>query len=1475
MSRARATALALVNWKGVFYERYRLDRHVTALEGANGAGKTTVMIAAYVVLLPDMSRLRFTNVGESGATGGDKGVWGRLGALARPSYAALEIDVPGKERIVAGVQLLRKAEPTLQLVPFVVSGANVDDRLREILLVSDGADDVVPELDEVRANVARLGARIDVFESAKDYFAALFDRGVTPLRLGTDEERNKLNEMLRTSMTGGISRALTTDLRTFLLKEESGLGEVLSRMRANLEACHRTRIEVGEARRLERELVGVYEAGQSMLAAAMLGARTAAEEHATRVEQARSRHEEAQRSAHELSGSAGDVKTRHEAVVARLAQAHAAHQDAALRVDRELRAQTILGRIRGLSEERAAAADAARAARATQETAAETREARLRDRDLAGEDCDRAARGLADLQSGLEEIHRNVQAHRRAMRRLNDARNALSDTTVDEHSADASLESSRVALREIDERRAQLDRDLESARVRRAEYERALGALRALAGEVDGSRAHDQGRAALARLAELEAGQSAMSDLTTERDRALVLAERQAAALGRAAALGLARRPGDDGAGSFVERQLADAEAKMRAAEETARAEDVRAEAARRARDEARRRLTELDHRAVRWNEIVVIVERVEAALGLPARSREAISAVRARLAQEREAARTRVAAAKRGRDELVEQARALESRAVGVDPDLLRLRDELDAELLAARFEDVDPANAARVEAALGPLAQALVVEDPMSAARKLAARDRELASVWLVDGGGGSVSADSPGDTLVEGRDLIVREGLAVRVTRLPEHPTLGRRAREQRAADARARADALGAEIDAAMEAARTLDARSLDADRLLEESRALDAGPPDEAIAAARADLKAAEATELACVAAARDAREGAAALRSTVDGLRTILGEAYLLEPPDHAARARELTEKLRHAAQARDELARTAAPRRELALLIDALRAAPPGEDEVSSQAASRELLDRERERLFRACEALEEFSRTRGALAFGDLESALSERGAVVPALELQLSRAREALRERELAVRAAEADWEQATAAAQRADAAREAVEAQAARLQGELGPDGPTDTSELSVATARQEAARLRAEHAALEGQERALATETALLAERHAAAVKAMEATARALGAEEQAAGPITEQWDQARRTAESQGALREALLAPAAANYEERTSVALRAEARSRAEVLVDRLNASPGGADCAATVRDARGEESAGAFVEAWSAVRGWIKLRLPAQLGDFLEPQEALDRLHHELRTLEERLGRQDADLRGASADVARGIEVQLRRASQQVRRLNQHLEGVRFGSITGIRVQMRRVERMAQVLGALRDGAVQELLFRPTMPIEDALDEIFRRYGGGRGSGANRVLDYREYLELAVEIQRQSQGEQWELASPARLSTGEAIGVGAALMMVILTEWERDANLLRTKRESGSLRFLFLDEANRLSQDNLAVLFDLCQGLDLQLLIAAPEVARAEGNTTYRLVRHVDDDGQEQVLVSGRRSVAATTAS
>ncbi|WP_409015012.1 hypothetical protein [Archangium sp.] len=115
-------ASAATRRKGVFYERCLLDRYVTALEGANSAGKTTVMIAAYVVLLPDMSRLRFTNLGEPG----------RLAATrASEDVLASQVVLPTQpstshSRARVGSSLgfiLRKGEPTVEPTPFIVAGS--------------------------------------------------------------------------------------------------------------------------------------------------------------------------------------------------------------------------------------------------------------------------------------------------------------------------------------------------------------------------------------------------------------------------------------------------------------------------------------------------------------------------------------------------------------------------------------------------------------------------------------------------------------------------------------------------------------------------------------------------------------------------------------------------------------------------------------------------------------------------------------------------------------------------------------------------------------------------------------------------------------------------------------------------------------------------------------------------------------------------------------------------------------------------------------------------------------------------------------------------------------------------------------------------------------------------------------------------------------------------------------------------------
>ena len=159
MSRTRAQTLVLVNWKGVFYERYQLDRHVTALEGANGAGKTTVMIAAYVVMLPDLGRLRFTNLGEGEATGGDRGIWGRLGTEGHLAYAWVRFRLPDGSSRLFGVQLRKGAEPTVELKHLSIRGLPDEVPLQEALLqhLPTTGEDLVPELDALRGEVASCG----------------------------------------------------------------------------------------------------------------------------------------------------------------------------------------------------------------------------------------------------------------------------------------------------------------------------------------------------------------------------------------------------------------------------------------------------------------------------------------------------------------------------------------------------------------------------------------------------------------------------------------------------------------------------------------------------------------------------------------------------------------------------------------------------------------------------------------------------------------------------------------------------------------------------------------------------------------------------------------------------------------------------------------------------------------------------------------------------------------------------------------------------------------------------------------------------------------------------------------------------------------------------------------------------------------------------------------------------------------------
>lgn len=1515
MTRARAQALVLINWKGVFYEHYHLDAGVTALEGLNGAGKTTVLIAAYLVLLPDLARLRFTNLGETAATGGDRGIHGRLGEPGRPSYAIMEIRLPRGKRLLAGVHVERRAEPSVELTPFVVTGLPSDVPLEDVLLDRRDERDEVPDLPRLRELLSLQGAHVKVCDGPKEYLGELFDLGVTPMRMAGDEERARFNDMLRTSLVGGISKALTGGLRSFLLREDTGLASTLKKMRSNLDSCRRTRQQVTEAARLERDIRGAFEAGQAMFSAALHATREREREARQRWDAACDALALAETDLATVTDVLEEARQRHADARARRESIRAELGEAREDLERTRQANVLLHRVRGLERDLARLEMREAADRVRVDAATAGRDAARGRHDQAQSDHDAAAQGLADFRKGLENLERRAHEHDAVCQAVAGAREALPGRTWTPDQAAGLREEAERRRDSLDGQIVRLEREVATVERRRAELTRALAALAELLGEgVAAEEAWPRARQALEELRGLEMKAVRESDLAASLEATRQRAREQGEARARASRLSAA---GLTGAGESVQvaldalgRSVATLPEEPRRHEEQALAawlagtaplatvESVRAaldgadHCAAHLHDERRRVEAEAvaaRERRARLAERIACLEqaqRARADYGLrvdrlsvrrhvPLATRSHLQALQAVLLEHRaELDRERQVAVAQ-RDAAVEEAHHLEHSGGTFPESLLAARDCVEGELLAGRFEETPVGDAARVQALLGPLAEAIVVEDVREAARRLSESAHRPDTVWLVGGEAGlSFGRGDVPEGQGFGSDVLVPSTMGWRLARPPQHPTLGRKARAARVQALRAVESEHSQRVVSLAGHLRDLGADLAEVSDLLPEIGILEA--PDPALELEESRAEEARLAQVAAAASMRQAvralDERLAAVATLRKGLTDLLPRATLLDLPDQAVEVARLAEELAEARTARERVAAARGARKLVEEATEVLREPPPSEDALARKVTERVAAERERDGTAGLVRDLRYVEEHGAALAWTDARRVLAEQKGLAPALQGELERAaleqraaRDRLQVAEEARAEADGSWRQV-------GAELHGVCKELERQRGHLADLECPDADDGALRACEREVARLVTEDASVERQDNALLQESARLEERHRSQREATEARRSEAEAAEAAWRPDHERWERLREQTEEAGVLAASLHRRVAEEFEGASSVSLWTSASERRRKLFERLEEAEDGGEMARRARHVFGEESdqqAGeVYLECWTAVRDWLRRRVPAHVSEVADPMQALEEMREHLARLQDGLQDQERRLRGDSANVARHIDTQVRKAYGQVAKLNGDLGRTRFGSITSVRIRWSRVERMQQVLEALRGGAAQQLLFESDLPLEEAMAELFRRHGGGR-DGGDRLLDYREYIKLQVEVQRGGRSD-WEEANPIRMSTGEAIGVGAAVMMVILAAWERDAKLFRGSSSTGTLRLLFLDEATRLSQDNLRVLFDLCRNLELQLLIAAPEVARGEGTTTYRLVRRVSEQGREEVLVTGRRFAA-----
>lgn len=259
-------------------------------------------------------------------------------------------------------------------------------------------------------------------------------------------------------------------------------------------------------------------------------------------------------------------------------------------------------------------------------------------------------------------------------------------------------------------------------------------------------------------------------------------------------------------------------------------------------------------------------------------------------------------------------------------------------------------------------------------------------------------------------------------------------------------------------------------------------------------------------------------------------------------------------------------------------------------------------------------------------------------------------------------------------------------------------------------------------------------------------------------------------------------------------------------------------------------------------------------------------------DPIEAIEQMEIQLERLSAQLQQREESLSISTEGLASLLDKTIQREQNRIWELNRGLQNMSFGQVKSVRLTATYRESHLLMLQALRQGRDKhaDLFDNDELSFTEALAKLYQRTNVELDLGqrsfqtiGEELLDYRNYIDLGIEVFRGSDG--WLKAESGALSTGEAIGTGMSILLMVVQSWEAESARIRAK-DLLPCRLLFLDEAARLDSKSIATLFELCQRQQMQLLIAAPENIAPDNGTTYKLIRRIEGN-KEYVHVAGLR--------
>lgn len=1467
IERGKFRSLTLVNWNGFFARTFDLDELVTTLSGGNGAGKSTTMAAFVTALIPDLTLLHFRNTTEAGATSGsrDKGLHGKL--RAGVCYSTLDVVNSRHQRVLVGVRLQQVAgrDRKVDIKPFTIQGLPTAVQPTELLTQTVGERQArVLSLQELKERVEEMeGVQFKQFNSITDYHSLMFDLGVIPKRLRSSADRSKFYRLIEASLYGGISSAITRSLRDYLLPENSGVRKAFQDMEAalrenrmTLEAIRVTQADRDLFKHLISEATSYVAAdymrhanerrlhldGALVLRSDLLSSRKqlAAEQF---------RHVEMARELAEQSSAESDLETDYQAASdhLNLVQTAMRQQEKIERYQGDLEELTYR-----LEEQNDVVAEASEH-QAEYETRAEAAELEV----------DELKSQLANYQQALDVQQTRAIQYQQALQALDRAKTLCQLPEITVENAEEWLETFQASEQEATERVLMLEQKLSVADAAHSQFDQAYQLVAGIVGEVSRSDAWQTARDLLRhwpaqqhqvervqplrmRLSELE------QRLRSQQDAERLLQE-------------FCKRHGQAYQPDELDALQQELEGRLGAlSQSVSEASEQRTEM-RQELEQTQQRLKELTTRAPVWLGAQDALSQLSEQSGQTFEdSQQLTEYMQQLLERERETTveRDEVAARKR---EVEGQIERLSQPSGAEDQRLVQLAERFGGVLLSEIYDDVTIDDAPYFSALYGPSRHAIVVPDLSRVREMLQGLEECPEDLYLIEGDPQSFD-DSVFAVEEHDKAVVVKTAdRQWRYSRYPDVPLFGRAARENRL-------EVLYAERDQLAERYATL---SFDVQKTQRSHQAFsrfigahlavafDADPEAEMriINTRRGEIERAlnghEAQNQQQRQQYDQAKEGISTLNRLMP-LVSLLNDETLVD------RVEEIREEMEAAQDAARYLQQHGIALTKLDPLLAVLQSDPQQHEQLQQDHQHAQATQRQtKQQVFSLTEVVQRrahFSYIDSAgmqNANNDLNDKLRQR---LEQAEAERTQAREQFRQYQSQF----TQYSQVLASLKSSfDAKRDMLQ----ELQQELADIGvPADAS----AEAR---ARLRRDelHASLSNNR----TRRNQLEKQLTFCEAEMDSLQKKLRKLERDYYQLREQvviaksgWCAVMRLVKDNGVERRL--------HRRELAYLDGDELRSMSDTALGALRLAVADnehlRDVLRLSEDAKRPERK---IQFYIAVYQHLRERIRQDIIRTDDPVEAIEQMEIELARLTEELTAREHKLAISSKSVANIIRKTIQREQNRIRMLNQGLQAVSFGQVKSVRLNVNVREAHATLLNVLSEQHEQhqDLFNSNRLTFSEALAKLYQRLNPQIDTGqrtpqtiGEELLDYRSYLELEVEVFRGSDG--WLRAESGALSTGEAIGTGMSILVMVVQSWEEESCRLRGK-DISPCRLLFLDEAARLDAKSIATLFELCERLEMQLIIAAPENISPEKGTTYKLVRKVFQD-HEHVHVVGLRGFA-----